>query len=384
MFTAFAHGTESGCRSLIHTPLEDIVTLHYRLARAAQLTSAEFSLWDEIQRSHADFESPYFRPEFFQAVARVRDDVECIVVEQQGQPVGFLPFQRSSLNIAKPLAGKLSDFHGVLAAPGTHVDVPRLLQAMRVAAFDFDFLIGDQPAFAPYCRETKSSGFIDLAEGFQAYCGQRKKSGSEVIRKTISKQRKLEREVGPLRFELRATDPAAALEQVIAWKVDQFARTGFMNPFAYPWTKQLLVELIKGDARCGAMVSVLWCGERPVAIHCNLRSHDVLHLWFIGYDTSFAAYSPGMVMLLKVLEAAAANGVRRVHFGAGDQQFKTSFSTGALNVYAGSVERTTPGVLLRRAWRWSRSAAASNRVLQTCSVPVAAALKPVRSWLAFK
>ena len=56
-----------------------------------------------------------FGPEFTQAVAAVRGDVEVGVLEERGEPVGFFPFQRSRRNVARPVGGKMSDFQGLIA-----------------------------------------------------------------------------------------------------------------------------------------------------------------------------------------------------------------------------------------------------------------------------
>src|SRR5207344_1830917 len=95
-------------------PMERNQMIQFRLTRPQQLAPMEIAAWDELQRGHAAFESPYFRPEFTQAVAAVRDDVEVAVIDQDGRVAGFFPFQRSSLNLGKPVAGKLNDFHGLL------------------------------------------------------------------------------------------------------------------------------------------------------------------------------------------------------------------------------------------------------------------------------
>ncbi len=50
--------------------------------------------WTELQVANPDLASPYFAPEFTQAVAAVRDDVEVAVVEERGQIVAFFPFHR--------------------------------------------------------------------------------------------------------------------------------------------------------------------------------------------------------------------------------------------------------------------------------------------------
>ena len=102
--------------------------INYRLTCPQDLTSLELSLWDRLQRGSREFESPYFRAEFTQAVAAVRDDVEVAVIEEDGAAAGFFPFQRRSLNLGKPVAGRLNDFHGVILPRGFRVDARQLIQ----------------------------------------------------------------------------------------------------------------------------------------------------------------------------------------------------------------------------------------------------------------
>ena len=58
------------------------------------LTKGEINAWSEIQRAEPQLASPYFRPEFTQSVATVREDVEVAVFSDGECPIGFLPFQR--------------------------------------------------------------------------------------------------------------------------------------------------------------------------------------------------------------------------------------------------------------------------------------------------
>jgi len=357
--------------------------MDFRLTRPHDLSVAEIGLWDRLQRAHRDFESPYFRPEFTRAVAGVRDDVEVLVIQERGNAVGFFPFQRCTLNLGKPVGGRLSDFHGVLLPHGFRVDARQLIRATRLASWDFDHFVGDQPSFTPFRTAVERAPFIDLSRGYPAYCDERRKSGSEVIRKTASRQRKFEREVGPLHFELRTTR-LDILSTLVAWKAAQFERTGFTNVFAFPWTEQLLRNLLTDQQQLTGMMSVLWHGAEPVAISYVLRGFHIAHAWFIGYNPQYAPYSPGMIMMLKLAEQAAEKGIRRIHMGAGDQRFKQSLCNGAVPVSVGTVEAPTLGTMLRDAWRWSRSAAASTPWLTFCKKVPAALLKPVRSWMAFR
>ena len=92
--------------------------MEIRLRKIPDLTAADWSTWRELQQASGVYESPYFRPEFSQAVAAVRSDAEVAVLTENGRTVGFFPFQRGPLNLGKPIGGKLSDYHGPLVAQG--------------------------------------------------------------------------------------------------------------------------------------------------------------------------------------------------------------------------------------------------------------------------
>jgi CelD/BcsL family acetyltransferase involved in cellulose biosynthesis len=55
-------------------------------------------------------------------------------------------------------------------------------------------------------------------------------------------------------------------------------------------------------------LSVLRADGRPVAAHFGLRTERVPACWFPAYDPAFAKYSPGLILHLRMAEAAAADG----------------------------------------------------------------------------
>jgi CelD/BcsL family acetyltransferase involved in cellulose biosynthesis len=72
---------------------------------------------------------------------------------------------------------------------------------------------------------------------------------------------------------------------------------------------------------------VLSAGGRPVAIHFGLRSAATLACWFPSYDVALAKYSPGLMLHLFMVEAAATAGVHRLDLGKGDEEYKTVLGT---------------------------------------------------------
>src|SRR5690606_41120953 len=84
----------------------------------------------------------------------------------------------------------------------------------------------------------------------------------------------------------------------------------------------------------------------PVAAHFGLGSATVLACWFPAYDPEFAKYSPGLVLHLRMAEAAAAEGVGLLDMGRGPAEYKDSLKTGELAVYEGAVTRPGTGAAL--------------------------------------
>jgi CelD/BcsL family acetyltransferase involved in cellulose biosynthesis len=86
-------------------------------------------------------------------------------------------------------------------------------------------------------------------------------------------------------------------------------------------------------------VSSLRVGGRLVAADLSLRSTSTLAGWLMGYDTAFASWSPGAVLLLRLVETAAATGVRTIDVATGDERFKGAFANATVELFRGWVAR---------------------------------------------
>lgn len=358
------------------------MSMTVQLKEPAQLSPEETQLWQAWQGSEPTLESPYFRLEFTQAVARVRNDVEIAVLADAGQCRGFLPFQRGPLGIGRPVGGKLSDYQGVIAPAGLDFSAEEIARGARLACYDFDHLLASQTPFAAHASATGQSPYLDLAGGYEAYCAQRKLAGSDVVAKTMQKARKLEREVGPVEFVPHTTD-ADVLQTLCTWKSAQYLETGLADLFAYPWTGNLLRDLC-GHASddFGPLISLLRIDSRPIAITYSLRSRGTVHAWFTAYDKELARYSPGAFLFLRMAQEAERLGITKIDLGKGDERYKWSLASGGTDLLEGSVRVPNLGLLLRDGWRTTRDWIGSSPT----GKPAATVrwLQPLRQWFAFR
>jgi CelD/BcsL family acetyltransferase involved in cellulose biosynthesis len=342
------------------------------LLAGSRLDESLVRKWRELQAGNPDLASPYFSPEFTQAVAAVRDDVEVTVVREAGEITAFFPFQRSPGSIGVPVGGILSDYQGLICRPGCTCDPRELVRKCNLVTWDFDHLLVSQASFARYHRACEPSPQIDLSKGYAAYAAARRAAGSEQIKKCGNLARRLEREIGPVRFVAHSAD-SQLLERTLAWKSQQYRQSGQDDLFALGWPRALVkrVHATQTEGFAG-MLSLLLAGERLVAGHFGMRSQTVWHYWFPAYDPEMAKYSPGLILLLKMAEHAPEIGIGTIDLGKGISLYKERLMNGSAAVASGSVELASLLALRRRAKRTLRAAIARS--------PLAGPARTVTRW----
>ncbi len=304
---------------------------------ARALTPDHLSTWATIQAANSQLANPFFCAAFTTLVASVRNDIYVGILTLDGQIIGFFPFQQQSRRHARPVGGLLSDYQGVILAPEQSIVPSELLAACGLTQWDFDHLITAQTEFEPYCQVATCSSILDLSQGFAAYNAQQRQKGSNDYKSLGRKQRKLSREVGPLRYESHVPD-AKMLELLFAWKSEQYIRTGIIDIFGFDWIRILLekIHALQTPAFAGQL-SVLYAGDEVVAIHFCLTSPTVWHSWFPAYDTRFYRYSPGLLLLMAMAEDAAGKGVLVLDLGKGSESYKSLVSNHRIPIMEGRV-----------------------------------------------
>jgi CelD/BcsL family acetyltransferase involved in cellulose biosynthesis len=312
----------------------------YRMIAPKELDGGLTQAWQRLQSEADAFCSPFFSPQFTGLVGEARSDVRLLVIEDGTQPVGFFPYQRAAFGFGRPVGGSLSDYHGVVAHPECEWCVPDLLRAAGLTTWRFDHLVDPRGRFAPYVKTLATSPQIDLRGGFHRYAQARREAGSNVVSQTERHARRLARDHGDLVFRLHDSG-ADAWESLYRWKGAQYRRTGMTDVFRFRWTRELLARLSQcDDPDFAGMLSSLRAGKRIVAVHMGMRSRHILHWWFPAYDPDQAKYSPGIILLLRLAQAAAEAGLAGVDLGRGDARYKQRVMTASAALVEGSAAQS--------------------------------------------
>jgi len=333
--------------------------LNISLLRPHELTATQVACWREIQNQAKSLQSGLFCAELVQMVDRHRAGLEVALIENRNRCVGFFPFYRDRWNFARPFAGPLTDFQGVVAALDEPLDIRELLRSCNLNGWSFDHLLAEQQAFRPYHVIQGESPYMDLSRGFEAYRTNRRNARSDELKEALRKSRKIQRELGALRFE-PYVQKEAALNQLLKWKAEQLHRTKAKNSLSSAWISSLMREVITTRTpEFAGMLSAIYVGDQLAAATLGVRSRNVLHGWVTAYDRKFAKYSPGLILLTQLGQAAENLGVHRIDMGKGSEPYKRSFGSGGTPLAEGVVDLGFVGSLVRtnllRAKQWIKS-----------------------------
>lgn len=317
-----------------------------RVLMPADLDADLLALWKQFCEGNPLYGSPFYRPQFTQAVAGTRPDARVAVLERDGVVVGFLPFHLTRGGTGKPIGGHINDYHGPVLGPGIEVPGPELLRAAGISAYDYNHLPAAFTALAADAHTFSISPQMDLSQGYDAYRARKDSRWTKTEREVRRRHRKTECELGPVRFAFHEpSDPV--YDQFIAMKNAQYARMGLRIVLGTGWAGQVLDRLRQTqEPDFAGVLSTLHAGDHLIAAHFGLRSANVLHWWFPSYDIAVQKLGPGIALIRQCAMSADTHGVSIIDFGKGAEDYKQYFADHNIRLCEGSI--CSPGSLAAR------------------------------------
>jgi CelD/BcsL family acetyltransferase involved in cellulose biosynthesis len=333
--------------------------LQIDVVRPSDLSVDELSVWSAFQNADPALDSPFLSPGWALAVSRAqrqeRGEVRVAVLRDGSDARGFMPVRITGLT-AMAAGAPMTDYQGLVAAPGVTLDTRQLIQALGVQRFDFSHMLADQAAFAPHMRGDTASHVMDLSQGYGAYEAERRES-SGVLKDIDRRRRKAEREVGPIVFAAHSRS-RTDFDRLFDWKREQLRATGQTDIFETGWTMKLMRELFtQRDPEFGGVLFTLHIGDSLAAAHFHLRGRRTIHAWMIAHDAALDRFSPGLILFQSIARWMDDTPFSVIDLGAGDYRFKLQLANRQVAVAHGFVGRPSPLSLLRQAQYGVREAA---------------------------
>ena len=302
-----------------------------------ELDEVTYGFWLDLHRSNPELESPNFHPEYTKAVDSVRDDVRIAVIrDDEGELVGIFPFQQSGECSAFPAGNRMNDYHGVMTAPGVEIDPVALLKKLNIKRLTFHAISTNREPFEKYQFEMIPSYSLDMSSGLDTYMDWLCKR-SRTIKELPRKNRGLERDFGPVRFEHNCKS-LDVLDHVIELKRKKYQRTKIFDILSVDWASNLLRAIHQEEVDgLRSSLSVLWANDTLVAAHFGMVSGDVMQYWFPAFDPEYSKYSPGLQLLVDLIRSNSEAGINKIDFSYGSSRYKETFANSQRDVIFGQV-----------------------------------------------
>lgn len=336
------------------------------------LTPAQLDLWSAWQATDPALDTAFLAPQWARAVEHAHrgaaSHLRVAVMHDAGEPQGFLALKLGAVT-ALPAGAPMSDYQGLVMRPGAVITPRQLVEAAGLHRLDFTHWIAEQAAFAPHMRGVCRSHIIDVSGGYAAYEAERRAAGTGVLKDIDKKRRKVERELGEVRFT-PVSRSTSDFDQLIAWKREQLRRTHQTDIFAPAWTRTLLADLFESrDPDFGGAMFTVHIGDKLAAVQFNLRARANLHCWIIAHDPALERYSPGMLMFQDIVRWMETTPYRRLDLGPGDVRFKLQMANAGRDVGHGFVGRPSAATLVRTAAYRVRQAAEALPLGRVSALP---------------
>lgn len=301
----------------------------------SQLTPGQISAWRSLCAAEPAFASPLLGPDFTLAVGAVREDARVTVGYRACAPVLFWPHHSRPGGLARPIGAPFSDYHSVVAASDVPFSPAELMADAGVRRFLFEGLVDPQNRFAEFVSAQRPVYGVRLTGSAEAYFETLRADSPKRFKNMRRLEHKLEREVGAISLTAPDRD-ADAFERMLAWKSDQFRRTGLHDVLAPDWVRALMQRLFLTENQpMQGMMLTLRAGGRPVAAHFGVRAGSTYHPWIASFDPEFSAYGPGVTLVSQAIRAMGRLGLTSYDLSGGHDHYKQPFVTGSETVAQG-------------------------------------------------
>lgn len=333
--------------------------MRFEVLAPDDLTPYHVETWRRLQWE-VGLLSPFLSPNWVRTLARCEGPdgrrSKIIVVYEDAEPAGYMAVRLRG-GVATAPGAPMCDYQALVGRSGLRIDPRALLKALPASRLDFDALLAGGPNFTPFERGVALAQVVDLHGGQETWMAHRGARGSEFLKDCAKKGRKLAHDQGAVHFTA-ASSSQCDFDTLIAWKRARWRSTGQTDLFDAAWPLQVLEDLFhREDRDYGAKLFTLHAGGRLAAAHLALCADGVAHAWFIAHDERFARYSPGVLLLLDMIDWAAKSGFKEIDLGAGESRFKQSFANHIRLATHGFVGRPSPASLVRGAAYGLRSVA---------------------------
>lgn len=316
-----------------------------------EMSREESDVWRHHYIDRSDVATICESPDFLLPLARVLGHCNAIRIRDGSEIVGYIPvYQPFGPTLAFPIP--MCDYQAVALFKPTAIDLKSILRKAGIFRWKYENVTNlDELESISRRFERRSAPFVQMDGDFASYLERRAANG--VTFQTVKQMsRRLAREVGKISL-VRAQPDEEFIDRLLECKR---YRQPEQRPFDGYVREALRRLAYLGDGDLRSASYVLKAGDLDLAFAFTLETKGQSFGWFCSYAPSFAKYSPGTLMILKLIEEMHERKLKSFDLGPGGEPWKERFATAHRSVCLGHVYgNDTLGKLEDCMWGMARS-----------------------------
>lgn len=307
------------------------------ILKPQELDLAEIGRWRAAQAKTPVWNSPFLHPEFAIAVSRRREDTRILVAEDASGRHAWFAFHRRKGAFARPVGAPVSDHQAMVMEPGFAASMCDVLREAGIGALPFSAMAAPTPEMHDAITHKEPSLLIHLENGAEQYFDERCKAHRKHFKKMRQRARNQVRDFGEGEL-LEANADDELWQTLLAWKHQQFDRTGRLNVLKVPWIHALFenVRTLDQNGLQGRLFGYRINNEWAAA-ELGLYADGVYHSWLAAYDDRFARVSPGLMLIHRIVAQCHDLDIRQMDLGRGHDHYKKYYANEQLPLAAGCM-----------------------------------------------
>lgn len=164
-----------------------------------------------------------------------------------------------------------------------------------------------------------------------------------------------------------------------AWAVTGRSYHGALRIGLASFRPEFIRELLAAEARMGRLRCYLLVGRgQPIAYQVGCIYDDTFYLEATSFDPAFGVYSPGQVLLARVIEDLCHSGVATIDYGFGDADYKRIYGSSSWTEV--TVQKYGRSFRAQRAACLSNFCTTAHRTARWVTTPLGGVRAIKRAW----
>jgi CelD/BcsL family acetyltransferase involved in cellulose biosynthesis len=280
-----------------------------RLVRLDDISDADVAAWRRLAGGACEA-NPFFEPDFVLAAQRAFGGGRLLVAERDGGWIGCLPVKRPVPGVLRVWAHSYC-FLGTPLVDASHLDdaATALVGAARLLILDRQ--AGDGPVAEAVARALRERGMVPFHEsGHERAALHRRAEGDYLAGMRPHRRREFRRQARRLEEELGAalevhdvSADAGAADRFLVLESSGWKGRAGTALGSKPHHAAFFREICDRFRALGRLQMLeMTCGDRTVAMKCNLVAGDGVFCFKIAHDETLNRFSPGVQLEIAHVE----------------------------------------------------------------------------------